>query len=565
MPRRRLPIGIEFYREMIDKNYYYVDKTLIIRDLLNTDAKVNLFTRPRRFGKTLTIQMLRTFFEKEIDRNGAVVDNSRYFNGTKIAKAGERYTGEMGQYPVISLSLKSAKQPDFDTAYFCLREAIAGEFARHAYVLDSDCISPKNKENYTALMERRAEQKSYATSLAFLSECLKNYHEKNVIILIDEYDVPLENSWFRGFYEEMIDFIRSLFESALKTNANLELAVITGCLRISRESIFTGLNNLRIISILDEGYAEYFGFTQEEVKALLDHFGIGEREEEVREWYDGYLFGKTKVYNPWSVICYASDILDQNTEFPKPYWSNTSSNSIVRELIDRADDAVKSEIENLIAGGTVEKPVHEEITYGEIHKSQDNLWNFLFFTGYLKAVSRRFLVNTLYLTLELPNEEVRYIYQNTVREWFHERGKDCDYTPFYEGMRTGDCEKIEDFINDQLLGSISYFDSAEMFYHGYLLGILGGIGGYRINSNREQGNGRPDLLLEPHNPRMPAMIIEIKCAKKYGQMDQLCDEALAQIEERDYAAELLDEGYQMIYKYGFCFCKKVCRVRFAKV
>ena len=235
------------------------------------------------------------------------------------------------------------------------------------------------------------------------------------------------------------------------------------------------------------------------------------------------------------------------------------------ELIDRADDAVKSEIENLIAGGTVEKPVHEEITYGEIHKSQDNLWNFLFFTGYLKAVSRRFLVNTLYLTLELPNEEVRYIYQNTVREWFHERGKDCDYTPFYEGMRTGDCEKIEDFINDQLLGSISYFDSAEMFYHGYLLGILGGIGGYRINSNREQGNGRPDLLLEPHNPRMPAMIIEIKCAKKYGQMDQLCDEALAQIEERDYAAELLDEGYQMIYKYGFCFCKKVCRVRFAKV
>ncbi len=562
--RRPLPIGIEFFKEMIDKRYYYVDKTLMIKDILDKAGKVNLFTRPRRFGKTLTLQMLRTFFEREIGEDGAVVDNSRYFEGTKIAETGEAYRSHMGQYPVISLTLKSAKQPDFAAAYARLREEIVREYKRHAYLLEADGIRERDKGLYETLMDREGSRDDYATSLQFLSECLKSYHGRDVIILIDEYDVPLENSHFRGFYGEMIDFIRSLFESALKTNECLEFAVVTGCLRISRESIFTGLNHLRIISILDDSYAEYFGFTQAEVKEMLDYYGIGEREAEVKDWYDGYLFGDTEVYNPWSLIYYVWDITEHNTEFPKPYWSNTSSNSIVRELIERADTAVKSEIESLIAGSTVEKPVHEEITYGEIYKNQDNLWNFLFFTGYLKAVSRRFEANVMYLTLEIPNEEIRYIYQNTIREWFDEQKKDYDTTPFLEGMRTGDCEKIENFINGQLLGSISYYDSAENFFHGYLLGLLGGIEGYHISSNREHGSGRPDLYLEPHHPRMPAMIIEIKCAKKFGQMEAMCDEALRQIEERDYAAELLDEGYQKIYKYGFCFCKKICMVKFAE-
>ena len=564
MKRRPLPIGVEFYKKIFEKPYYYVDKTLLIRDLLEKGGTVNLFTRPRRFGKTLALQMLRTFFEQEIDRSGAVVDNSRYFEGTKIMEAGEAYTVLMGQYPVISLSLKSAKQPDFGMAYACLRETVAEEFDRHGYLLRAEDMSEHDKEKFMQLRDRQAGREDYVTSLRFLYRCLHDYHGTNVVILIDEYDVPLENAFFRGFYDEMIDFIRSLFESALKTNECLELAVVTGCLRISRESIFTGLNNLKIVSILDEKFAEYFGFTQEEVKAMLEDYGIGAREEEVRSWYDGYLFGNTEVYNPWSVINYVDDIISQNTEYPKPYWLNTSSNSIVRELIECADDTVKTEVENLIAGGTVEKPVHEEITYGEIHKNQDNLWNFLFFTGYLKAVSRRYAGDTIYLTLEIPNIEIRYIYRNTIREWFEERRKDYDATPFYEGMRAGDCGKIEDFINEQLLGSISYYDSAENFFHGYLLGLLGGIGGYRINSNREKGNGRPDLYLEPHNPRMPAMIIEIKCAKKYGQMEALCDAALAQIEERDYAAELLDEGYGKIYKYGFCFCKKICMVKFVQ-
>ncbi len=565
MTKRPLPIGIEFYRDMKDKPYYYVDKTLLIKDILDKGGKVNLFTRPRRFGKTLALSMLRTFFEQEIDQIGTVIDNSHYFEGTKIWQAGQPYINHMGQYPVISLSLKSAKQPDFQMAYECLVEEIAWEYHRHAYLLQSDCISEEDKEKYRALRGRRALRSDYATALMFLSKCLKNYHQKNVVILLDEYDVPLENSYFRGFYDEMIDFIRSLFESALKTNDALEFAVITGCLRISRESIFTGLNNLKMISILDESFAEYFGFTPEEVQQMLDYYGIRDREEEVKQWYDGYLFGQTEVYNPWSMINYVEDIISHNTQYPKPYWSNTSSNSIVRELVDGADDSVKTEIEQLIAGGTVEKPVHEEITYGEMHRSQDNLWNFLFFTGYLKAVSKRFLVNTLYLTICIPNEEIRYIYQNTIREWFEERKKDYNPTSFYEGMRTGNCEKIEEFINNQLSGSISYFDSAENFYHGYLLGILGGIGGYQIYSNREQGNGRPDLSLEPHNPRVAAIIIEIKRVQKFSQMEAGCDQALQQIEEQNYAAKLLDEGYKTIFEYGFCFCKKSCMVKFTKL
>ena len=565
MQKKPLPIGIEFYKKIIDKSFYYVDKTLLVKDLLEKGGEVNFFTRPRRFGKTLALNMLRTFFEQEIGQDGTVIDNRRYFEGTNIEQAGQPYIAHMGQYPVISLSLKSAKQPNFSMAYESLVDEIIKEYNRHRYVLESDCLTELYQEKYIGIMNHKAGPIAYAKSLAFLSECLKAYHQKNAIILLDEYDVPLENSYFRGFYDEMIDFIRSLFESALKTNDALEFAVVTGCLRISRESIFTGLNNLKMVSILDESFAEFFGFTPQEVQKTLDYYGIRDREEEVKQWYDGYLFGHTEVYNPWSVINYVEDIISQNTEYPKPYWSNTSSNSIVRELVDGADDSVKTEIEQLIAGGSVEKPVHEEITYGEMHKSQDNLWNFLFFTGYLKAVSRRFLVNTLYLTVRLPNEEVRYIYQNTIREWFEEWKKDYNPTAFYEGMRTGDCEKIEEFINHQLSGSISYFDSAENFYHGYLLGILGGIGGYQIYSNREQGNGRPDLALEPHNPRVAAIIIEIKRVQKFSQMEAGCEQALQQMEEQNYAAKLLDEGYKTIFQYGFCFCKKSCMVKFSKL
>ena len=559
--KKPLAIGIENYKEIMDKPYYYVDKTLMIKELLDNGGAVNLFTRPRRFGKTLTLSMLQTYFEKEIDSEGNVTDNSHYFDGMKIMQAGEQYTGQKGQYPVISLSLKSAKQPNYDLAYTMLKRQIAAEYIRHRYVLDGEALLESEKQHYEDIVNLKNKDSLYADALKFLSDCLAKYHKKNVIILLDEYDVPLENSYFRGFYDKMVDFIRSLFESALKTNNSLQFAVISGCLRISRESIFTGLNNLEINSILDNNFAEYFGFTEAEVEEMLAFYEITEKMEEVKNWYDGYLFGETEVYNPWSVINYVKTTISNTIAFPKPYWSNTSSNSIVRELVENADDTVKQEIESLIAGGTIEKPVHEDITYEDIHKTQDNLWNFLFFTGYLKKAGERQEKREIYMTLRIPNEEILYIYENVVREWFEQRQKGYDPTPLYEGIKTGKCELIEEFINNQLMGSISYYDNAESFYHGYLLGILGGIGGYQISSNKEQGNGRPDIVLSPFTPKQPAVIIEIKRAKNFAQMERMCQEALEQIEEQNYAAELVEEGYRTILKYGICFCRKNCMVK----
>lgn len=366
-----IPIGVEFYKQMIDDGYYYVDKTLLIRDLLDQKSIVTLFTRPRRFGKTLDQTMLRTFFEKEILPDGTVTDNSKYFDGKKVMAAGKEYIKHLGQYPVIFLSLKPAKQPTFEMAYGSLIDEIRKEYDRHSYILGSPGITEKVKERYNSVLNMETDKITYAKSIAFLSECLEKYHSQKVIILLDEYDVPLENAYFNGFYDEMVSFIRSLFESALKTNESLKMAVVTGCLRVSKESIFTGLNNLKIVSILDGDYAEYFGFTQKEVESFLEAYGLVGRADEVKEWYDGYLFGHVEVYNPWSVINYVSDTVYGNTEFPKPYWSNTSSNSIVRELIENADDRTKHELEELIAGGTIEKPVHEDITYGDIFENDD--------------------------------------------------------------------------------------------------------------------------------------------------------------------------------------------------
>lgn len=560
--KRRIAIGMENYKEIIDKNFYYVDKTLLIRDLLDKGGKVNLFTRPRRFGKTLALSMIRTFFEKDIDYKGEENDNSHYFEEKKIMEAGEAYVSKMGQYPVIALSLKSAKQPEFDMAYHVLRDEISKEFSRHRYILcGNGVLDAYDREKYEAFMNRKAEKADYAISLQFLSRCLSQYHQEKVIILLDEYDVPLENAYFEGFYNQMTGFIRSLFESALKTNEHLEFAVITGCLRISRESIFTGLNNMKIVSILNPEFGEYFGFTQEEVDVLFTDNGVVEKKDEAKKWYDGYLFGECEVYNPWSVLNYVEMAVADKNYFPRPYWANTSANSIIRELVEKADSGVKKEIEELIAGRTIEKSIHEDITYEEIYQSQNNLWNFLFFTGYLKKVSERFEVDTVYLGMKIPNEEVRYVYRNTIREWFEQKIKQTDFTRFYQAVLEGNIEDMAGFMSAQLASGISYYDNAESFYHGYLFGVLSRMEGYEIHSNKERGNGRPDLVLLPFHPKNPAIIMELKRAEKFTMMESMCDVALKQIEEKDYATEILDEGYQQILKYGICFCKKSCMVK----
>ncbi len=561
MLKRPLPIGIEFYKDMIKKSYYYIDKTLMIKDILEKGGKVNLFTRPRRFGKTLALSMLRTFFEQETDANGFIIDNSHYFDGTKIQQTNELYSNHVGQYPVISLSLKSAKQPSFEMAYACLREEIAREFSRHKYLLNSDCISETNKEKYQALADREAQISDYATSLKFLSECLNSYHKKNTVILIDEYDVPLENSYFRGFYDEMIDFIRSLFESALKTNECLEFAVITGCLRISRESIFTGLNNLEINSVLNTEYASYFGFTQNEIERILDYYGLTDKKAELQEWYDGYLFGNTEIYNPWSVINYVKSQTGNADAFPRPYWANTSSNSIIRELVEYADHAAKQEIEDLIEGKTIVKPVHEDITYEDIYKSQDNLWNFLFFTGYLKKVSEFLDTDTIYLSLAIPNTEIRYIYRHTILEWFQKEVGRMNLSSLYQAILEGNCQLFSDIVSEHLAETISFFDYAENYYHGFLCGLLKGCPGYITLSNREQGNGRPDLIMKTPSVRGQAVILELKVVKDFEQMEAGCTAALQQIEKQNYEAALYREGFRKFLKYGICFYRKECLVK----
>lgn len=432
MTKQPLAIGIENYKEIIEKNYYYIDKSCMIKDLIEEQGKVNLFTRPRRFGKTLALSMIRTFFEKEYDITGNLIDNTEYFAKMKIWQEKEICEKYQGKYPVITLSLKSAKQPTFELAYQMIVEQIASEFKRHRCLLKSDVLLEDEKERYQALMTRKGSQAEMATALKFLSDCLKVYHKQKVIVLIDEYDVPLENAYFRGFYEEMTDFIRSLFESVLKSNDSLEFAVITN-----------------------------------------------------------------------------------QIAFPKPYWSNTSSNSIIKELIETADSSVRKEIEELIAGKEIKKPVHEDITYADVKESQDNLWNFLFFTGYLKMTGQ---------------------------------------------LLEGNQEKFEEYIKQDLRESISYYDKKEDFYHGFLLGLLSSLEDYEILSNRESGNGRPDILLKPYDEKKSAVILELKYAEKFTQMEEKCKEALNQIDEKGYADGLTNEGYEKILKYGICFCQKSCRV-----
>ena len=564
--QKKISIGVEDFKEIIDKDGYFVDKTLMIKKLIEKNAKVTLFMRPRRFGKTLNQFMIRRFFEDERTRSGERIDNGYLFDGLKVTACGEEVLQHQQQYPVIFLSLKSAKQPNFEEAYKKISRALAEEFRRHQYLLAGNSLADDQKIMFQKIMTEQADYSAYNDALRFLSECLWQYHGKNTMILIDEYDVPLENAYLEGFYDQMIQFIRSLFESALKTNPYLEKSVITGCLRISKESIFTGLNNLKSDSVLRTEYADSFGFTESEVEAMLAYYDLAAELPEVKRWYDGYLFNDIEIYNPWSIINYAYDRSHKITQFTLPYWSNSSSNSIIREMVGEADEMAKEDLETLMAGGTIEKPVHEEITYGDIHQSQDNLWNFLFFTGYLKKISERKDESgeTLYLTMAIPNTEIKTIYKNSITYWFEQRMKETDRSPLKHALETGDCEAAEDFINSQLADTISYYDYAENFYHGFMLGILTNIGGYRVKSNRESGNGRPDIVMTESKFRGRAMILELKISDTIQGMEKKCEEAFTQMKEQNYAVTLEEDGYQPILKYAICFFKKGCMVKKAE-
>ena len=562
--KKRISTGVEDFKEIIDKNGYFVDKTLMIKALLESNAKALLFTRPRRFGKTLNQSMIKRFLEDEITEQGDRVDNSYLFDGLAISRCGEDILKHQQQYPVIFLSLKSAKQKSYTLAYGEIKKRISEEFIRHKYILDSDIMSAEEKNRFNAICNIEDDESLYLDCLAFLSRCLAKYHENNTIILLDEYDVPLENAYTRGFYDEMTDFIRSLFESALKTNPYLEKGIITGCLRISKESIFAGLNNLKVQSILSSHYSDCFGFTEDEVKEILAYYGFSNKYDEVREWYDGYMFGGADIYNPWSILSYIDEAQGEGrfSLAAKAYWSNTSSNSIVRELIYDADNNTRSDLELLMNGGSIKKPVHEDITYGDIHTSQDSLWNFLFFTGYLKMTDMYTDDGTVYLELAIPNKEVKEIYKRTIKGWFDERIKNTDNTLFINALEQGDCEAAQKFINKLLAKAMSYFDNTESFYHGFMLGVLSITKDYRVDSNKESGNGRPDIVLKDESGGIDRVIIlEFKIAKNKKQLESKCNEALEQIENKQYAEPFIYDDYDIIQKYGISFYDKKCQIK----
>lgn len=556
MSFRPLPIGIDDFQEMIEKGYYYVDKSLFIKEVLDMQGKVTLFTRPRRFGKTLNISMLQCFFEE------GRCDAEHVFEGLAIMEAGEAYTRHMSKYPVISISMKSMKQTSYELSYMQMKKMIAEEFRRHDSVLSSDKLTEAEKRRFAALRDVQGSEADYLDALKFLSSCLMKCCGRKTILLIDEYDVPLENAYFNGFYDRMVSVIRSLFESALKTNENLEFSVITGCLRISRESIFTGLNNLKIISITNPAYAEHFGFTEKEVKEMLHFYERDNCIDMVKKWYDGYLFGGVEVYNPWSVINYVEQLWTDRNAFPQPFWSNTSSNSIVRTLIERADIRMKQEIEALIEGESIEKAVQEDITYEDIapDRGRENLWSFLFFTGYLKKSGERIVHDRRYISMTIPNEEVRHIYKNTVLVWFEQKVRNRDFSDFYRSIVQGNAAEFENTVTMMLREGISFYDSKEAFYHGFLMGLLNGMEDYYAYSNREAGDGRYDICLKSLDVNKPVIILELKTASSYKDMEARSKQAVGQITMKHYEEEFVQEGFSAVLCYGIAFYKKNCKI-----
>ncbi len=562
MIKKPLPIGVDNFEDIVTNGYYYVDKTMFIRELLELKGKANLFTRPRRFGKTLNLSMLRYFFEDTGDAEKNT-RNRGLFQGMKIMEDGEEYARQMGQYPVINLTLKSAKRESFENACYTMRGEIAAEFDRHRDVVEQgkERLSAGEYEQYSCIAEGQADEKLLQDSLKLFSRCMFKATGKKTVILIDEYDVPLENAYFRGFYGRMADFIRSFFEAGLKTNDHLQFAVISGCLRISKESIFTGIDHLNIISVLDQRYSEHFGFTEAEVRQMMAYYGVENRFPTMKEWYDGYVFGSTEVYNPWSVIKFMYDLYADANAFPRPYWVNTSSNDIIKSLVADADMEMKGQIEALLRGEAFDIQVHEEVTYEDMRSKGDSLWNFLYFTGYLTKEGEYFSESSVFLRARIPNTEVKTIYQYTILGWFRKRIEKQDFRNLYRAMEDGSAEKMSEILNEQLFSTISFYDSAENFYHGFLAGILSQSEDYLVKSNRESGGGRSDIMVRSPSLRGRAFVLEIKVSECIDDLGADAEKALQQIYDKRYMDELRAEGYRMIGCYGISFYRKDCEVR----
>ena len=560
--KKKLPIGIENFEEFSSEDFYYVDKTLFIQELLQNWGKVNLFTRPRRFGKTLNMSMLKSFFE--------VGSDPALFDGLKIAQETALCEKYMGKFPVISISLKGVDGRSFDSAVAALQTVIGDEAKRFNFLRTSTRLSDEEKESYARLVKTgfgddgvyAMTEKVTAASLKTLSQLLEKHYGQKVILLIDEYDVPLDKAFREGYYDEMVSLIRNLLGNALKTNDSLYFAVLTGCLRISKESIFTGLNNLNVMTISDPYFCDSFGFTEEEVAELLDYYGLGDFHNTVRDWYDGYQFGDTSVYCPWDVIKYTQILLKDEEAEPENYWANTSGNGLIRRLLKKANQSTKNDVEQLINGGTITKLVRQELTYREAEDSIDNIWSVLYSTGYLTC---RRKVPGKQMELALPNREVRELFIDLVKDWFEEttHADAARINRFCAAFSKGDVATIQDMLHDYLWDSISVRDMAvrrhmkENFYHGMLLGLLRSQDSWLVRSNAETGEGYSDISIQ--TPERVGMIIELKYADD-GNLEAACAEALNQIEEKKYAEGLKRRGTKKIIKYGIAFCEKECMV-----
>ena len=560
--RKKLPIGIDGFEKLRTNDFYYVDKTGFIADLLRGWGEVNLFTRPRRFGKTLNMSMLKCFFEIGTDKS--------LFDGLKIAENKELCAEYQGQFPVIFISLKSVDGLTFASAVAALRTLIGNEASRFQFLRDSDKLSDEEKALYRQLVQTGTAQggiyamtdEALSASLNTLSQLLAKHYGRKVVILIDEYDVPLDKAFQGGYYDEMVSLIRNLFGNALKTNDSLQFAVLTGCLRISKESIFTGLNNLNVMTVSDPYFCDSFGFTDDDVKELLDYYGLGAYHDAMRDWYDGYQFGNVSIYCPWDVIKYAQILLRDPEAEPENYWANTSGNGIIRRLLQKADQTTRDEVEQLINGETIVKTVRQELTYRDIEDSIDNIWSVLYSTGYLTSRGR---LPGKQMKLALPNREVRELFIDLVKDWFREetRADTSRINRFCAAFPKGDVATIQDMLHDYLWDSISVRDTAvrsnmkENFYHGMLLGLLQSQGSWIVRSNAETGIGYSDISVA--TPERLGMVIELKYAED-GNLEAACTKALAQIDEKKYDEALRRRGMKTILKYGIAFWEKECQV-----
>ena len=559
--KAKLPMGIEDFKEMRIQGFYYIDKTGLIKELLEYFGKVNLFTRPRRFGKTLNMSMLKYFFE--------IGNNSALFHGLEISKETELCEKYMGKFPVVSITLKGATGENFVEAKEMLRSIIGNEAMQFQFLLHSEQLTEVERKRYEALInidETGAyimSDELLKNSLLILSQLLQKHYNQNVVILIDEYDVPLDKAYQSGYYDAMVELIRVLFGNAFKTNGSLYFAVLTGCLRISKESIFTGLNNFNVYTVNDVQYKEYFGFTDNEVQELLQYYGFKEKYNVIKEWYNGYHFGNLDIYCPWDVVSYCHALKMNPSISPQNYWVNTSSNSIIRSFLSRANATTKNEIEQLINGKSVKKRIHQELTYRDLDSKLDHLWSILFTTGYLTQSSTQ---TGDFTELVIPNKEIQWIFVEQIRDWFDdETTKNRERLEnFCKAFEENNVLAIENGFHEYLEDMISIRDTnvrkgmKENFYHGLLLGILGNMDNWIVQSNAELGDGYSDISIEIRRKRI-GIVIELKYAED-GAFEEASKEAMEQINERNYEKSLKSDGMTTIYKYGIACYKKRCKV-----